>query len=124
MGRYAASQIGKQLSDARSARGLSVIQAAEVLKVKRQMVYNYEKGRCLPAIDVLLRAASAWNVPFELGGRKVFTEEIGAKKEKKAEPIQQVFPFNRRRHYKKASVKITQHNHEMVITAIIRNTAI
>ena len=121
MGKYAASEIGKQLRKAREERGLSVAQAAHVLGVKRQMVYKYEKGECLPALDVLSRAASAWNAPFELEGCKVLPPEHNRRRKKSPQPVQQFLPFRRARQYEKASVRIRQRNHEMIITAIIRN---
>jgi transcriptional regulator with XRE-family HTH domain len=120
LGTYAASEIGKQLREARNLRALTVIQAAKVLKVKRQMIYNYEKGRCLPALDVLVRAANAWDTPFRLAGCEVTPKEAGRKKPLQPQPVQQAFPFNRRREYRKASVQIRQQDHEIVITARLR----
>lgn len=121
MGRYAAAEIGRQLKEARIARGLSRIQAAKVLDVKRQMIYNYEKGRCLPGLEVLIRAAKAWSTTFELGGCRVLSGSDGPGARKGLEPIQQAFPFRAQRHYRKASVKIQQRKNEMVIIATIRN---
>lgn len=121
MGKYAASMIGQQLRQARLSRGLSVVQAAQVLKVKRQMVYKYEKGECLPALDVLSRATAAWSVTFQVAGCKVVPSDPHKKEAKPPQPVQQVLPFSRPRHYKRASVKIMRRDHEMIITAVIRN---
>jgi transcriptional regulator with XRE-family HTH domain len=117
LGTYAASEIGKQLRDERNSRGLTVIQVAKVLKVKRQMIYNHESGRCLPALDVLVRAATAWHIPFRLAGCEVVPKEGERKKPHQPPPVQQVFPFNRHREYKNASVQIRQQGQEIVITA-------
>lgn len=121
MGRYAATLIGQQLHGARLSRGLSVAQAAEVLKVKRQMVYKYENGDSLPALDVLSRATAAWNVTFQVAGCKVVPSDRNQKGAKPPQPVQQALPFSRPRHYKRASVKIMRRDHEMIITAVIRN---
>jgi len=121
LGRYAASEIGRQLKDARVARGLSRIQAAKVLEVKRQMIYNYEKGKSLPSLEVLIRAATAWGATFKLGGCRVLPGHDDRRAKKRPEPIQQVFPFRTPRHYKKASVKIQRRENEIVIIATIRN---
>ena len=123
MSKLAAKLIGEQLRRAREERGLSVIEASRVLRVKRQMVYKYEKGDCLPALDVLSRAARAWNKEFELEGCKVLPQEEYRGRKKPAQPVQQFLPFRRARHYKGASVKIRPRDHEMIITAVIRNTA-
>ena len=123
MGKYAASMIGQQLQQARLSRGLTVAEAAHVLRVKRQMVYKYERGESLPALDVLSRATANWGVIFQIGGCKVIPAGPEQKKPKPSQPIQQGFPFNRPRHYKRASVKIVRRTHEMIITARIRNGA-
>ncbi len=121
MSRYAASEIGRQLREARAARNLSVAAVARVMNVSREMVYKYEEGKSLPSLDVLARAATAWNTRFRLAGCEVVPEESRRKKPKQPQPVQQVLPFARARHYKKASVKIRQRDHEMIITAVIRN---
>jgi transcriptional regulator with XRE-family HTH domain len=120
MSKYAASKIGQQLQQAREARGLSVAGAAGVLGVKRQMVYNYEKGRSLPSLDVLVRATKAWGTLFELDGCTVLPPD-SAKLVKRPPPIQGVLPFQRPRVYRKASVKIRQRRGELIITAVVRN---
>jgi transcriptional regulator with XRE-family HTH domain len=119
MSRYAAKIIGDQLRRFRISRGLSVAEAARVLDVKRQMVYNYENGRSLPSLEVLARAANKWNETFFLEGCKVFPQPIAARRPEKPLPVQQVFPFRKPRVYQKASVKITERKREMIIT--IRN---
>jgi len=53
---------------------------ASVLKVKRQMVYNYRDGRNAPSTDVIRRAMEAWP-GFSLSYRgKVLTLQDFAKK--------------------------------------------
>lgn len=89
----AAREIGRQLEDARAAHGLSRIDAARVLKVRRQMVYNYEKGKCLPSLEILTRAASAWGVTFELGGCKILPGKQEGRTKKRPNLIQQALPF-------------------------------
>ncbi len=121
MSGYAASEIGRQLREAREARGLSVAAVARVMKVSREMVYKYEGGKSLPSLDVLTRAANAWNTSFHLAGCAVIPDESRRGKAKQPQPIQQFLPFRRARHYRKASVKIRQRDHEMIITAVIRN---
>ncbi len=121
MSRYAALEIGRQLREAREARGLGVAAAARVMKVSREMVYKYEGGKSLPSLEILTRAANAWSTPFHLGGCAVVPEEGKRKKAKQPQPVQQFLPFRRARQYEKASVRIRQRNHEMIITAIIRN---
>lgn len=121
MGRYPASEIGRQLRQGRQARGLSVAAVAKLMHVSREMVYKYEAGRSLPSLDVLTRAATAWDTSFKLAGCEVVPEEIRHRKGKKPQPVQQFLSFRKPRHYKKASVRIRQRDHEMVITAVIRN---
>ena len=93
MSRYAAREIGRQLEETRVHHRLSRIDAAKVLRVKRQMVYNYEKGRCLPSLEVLIRAANAWGVTFELGGCKIFPRKDEGGPSKRPVAIQQALPF-------------------------------
>jgi DNA-binding XRE family transcriptional regulator len=120
MSNLAAKLLGDQLRRARASRGLSVTQAARILKVKRQTLYNYEKGRWLPKMHVLVAAASAWNWPFELSGCKVVPEEPSLKPPRKPQEVQTEFRFGTVRSYKAKTVRIRQRNHELVITAIAR----
>jgi len=121
MGRYAASEIGRQLRGAREGRGLSVAEAARVMEVSREMLYKYEHGKSLPSLEILSKAARAWNTPFRLAGCEVIPEQ--GKKAKPPQPVQQFLPFRITRQYKKASVEIRRRDHEMIITAVIRNGA-
>jgi transcriptional regulator with XRE-family HTH domain len=57
------------------------------------MVYNYEKGRCLPSLEILIRAANAWGVTFELGGCKILPGKNEGRTRKRPVAIQQAFPF-------------------------------
>jgi len=116
----AAQVIGKQLQDARIQRGLSVAEVAKVLGVKRQMVYNYENGKSLPSLEVLVAATNEWNVSFELQGCKVVPEDAKKRFPKSPQPTQMELAFKKPKVYRGASVKIRQRDHEMVITAIVR----
>jgi transcriptional regulator with XRE-family HTH domain len=120
MSKYAASVIGRQLREARKARSLSVAAAARVLKVSREMVYKYEDGSSLPSLDVLTRAANAWDATFWLAGCQVLPKEAVRKKLPTPQPVQQALPFDTTRRYRRASVEIRPRDHEIVITAILR----
>ena len=116
----AAQMIGKQLQDVRNHRGLSVAEVAKVLGVKRQMVYNYENGKSLPSLEVLVAAANESNVSFELQGCKVLPEDAKLRFPKGPRPTQMELTFTKPKVYKGARIKIRQRDHEMVITAIVR----
>lgn len=112
--------IGEQLRKAREEQGLSVAQAAKLLKVERQTLYNYENGDWVPKMRVLVAAAIAWNWPFEISGCKLMPEELKRKPAAKPQPIQAAFPFGRTRSYKAKTIRIRQRDHELVITAVAR----
>jgi len=112
--------IGEQLRDAREKKGLSVAQAAKLLKVERQTLYNYENGDWFPKMRVLTAAAVAWNCPFEIEGCKIIPGEIKRKPTAKPQAVQTVFPYGRARSYKAKTVRIRQRDHDIVITAIAR----
>jgi transcriptional regulator with XRE-family HTH domain len=120
MARAAALMIGKQLQAVRIQRGLSVSEAARVLGVRRQMVYNYENGKSLPSLEVLVAGANEWNVSFELEGCKVVPEEAKDRRPKPPQPTQMELVFKKPKVYRGASVRIRQRDHEMVITAVVR----
>jgi transcriptional regulator with XRE-family HTH domain len=122
MSRYSASEIGRQLKEARQVRGLAVAAAAKVMRVSREMVYKYEEGKSLPSLDVLTRAANAWGISFKLAGCEVIPRPGIQRRAKQAQPVQQFLPFGRARRYKGASLKIRQHGSEIIITAVVRNT--
>lgn len=123
MNQRAAATIGKQLQLAREARGLSVAEAAAVLRVKRQMIYNYEKGRSLPRLDVLIRAANAWNVRFTLEGCNVISEESKSRATKGPQPVQLELAFKKPRSYKARLIKIRRVRNELIITAVAKVSA-
>jgi transcriptional regulator with XRE-family HTH domain len=112
--------IAEQLRKAREEHGLSVAQAAKLLKVKRQTLYNYENGDWVPKVRVLVAAAIAWNRPFEISGCRLIPEELKRKPATKPQPIQAVLPFPRTRSYEAKTVSIRQRDHELVITAVAR----
>lgn len=112
--------IGDQLRQAREAQPLTVAEAANLLKVKRQTLYNYENGKWLPKMRVLVAASAAWNWPFEVSGCKLVPEELKRTPAKKRAAVQMVFPFERARVYRGAVVRIRPRNGELVITAIAR----
>lgn len=88
--------------------------------MSREMVYKYEDGKSLPALDVLIRAANAWNASFRLEGCEVVPQVFRRGKTEKPQPIQTTLPFNRPQRYRKASVEIRRRGHEIAITTIIR----
>lgn len=119
----AAVTIGKQLQAAREARGLSVADAAAVLQVKRQMIYNYEKGRSLPRLDVLIRAANEWNETFTLEGCNVIPEQFMGPVSSPPKPVQLELAFKQPRSYKARVVKIRRVKNELIITTVARVSA-
>lgn len=116
----AADIIGKQLQAARKARGLSVADAAAVLKVKRQMIYNYESGKSLPRLDVLIRAASEWNVTFTLEGCNVIPDQLRGGAGSPPKPVQLELAFKQPHSYKARVVKIRRVKNDLIITTVAR----
>jgi transcriptional regulator with XRE-family HTH domain len=119
----AAVIIGKQLEAARKARGLSAADAATVLGVKRQMIYNYEKGRSLPRLDVLMRAASEWDETFTLEGCNVIPDQLKESAGNPPKPVQLELAFKQPRSYKARLIKIRRVKNELIITAVARVSA-
>ena len=120
MSRYAAQSLGEQLRRARERAGLGVAEAARLLKVERQTLYNYEKGKSLPKMRALVAAANAWNANFELSGCSVIPRALKGPVLKKPPEVQLELPFTKARLYKTATVRISRRNDELVITAIAR----
>ncbi len=116
----AAKLLGDQLKQARETRGLSVAEAAKTLKVKRQTLYNYENGKWLPKMRVLIEATNAWNWHFELKGCDVVPREPSVKAPAKSPAVQTEFRFGTSRSYKAKTVRIRQRDNELVITAVAR----
>jgi transcriptional regulator with XRE-family HTH domain len=48
-------------------------EASDILRVSRQMLDRYLKGRATPAPDVVLRAMKAWNFTLRYRGRELGT---------------------------------------------------
>lgn len=120
MGRPAAKIIGDQLRAAREARHLTVAQAAKLLHVKRQTLYNYENGKWLPKMRVLIAAAAALNWPFEVSGCRLVPDEVKHRPPAAPLPVQTAFPFTRARSVKPRTVRIRQRDGELEITTVVR----
>jgi transcriptional regulator with XRE-family HTH domain len=123
MPRLLARIIGDQLAQARERLGLSRIQAAKDLGVKRQMIYNYESGRNVPSIDILAAAANAWGIEyFDIEGGKLTFEQLKRRTAKGGVhiPKQLRLNFPESRTYRRASVRIARRKGALVVTAIVR----
>lgn len=117
MSKYSAKVIGERLRQVRESQGLSVAEAARVLKVRRQTLYNYENGKWLPKMGVLITAARVWDASFEISGCKVVPE--GAKVRPPKLEATQLELFKKPHLYKRATVRIRRRNHDLVITAVL-----
>lgn len=123
MGKLAAEPIGDQLRQARQDKGLSVADAARLLKVKRQTLYNYENGKRIPKIRVLVDAAIEWNASFNFEGCKVVPEELKKKPARERQPTQLELAFQKPKLYKRATVRIRRRNQDLYITAVLPASA-
>ena len=119
MKRLAAELIGTQLKRAREDQGLSVAEAARLLKITRPTLYNYEKGRWLPKMSVLVEAATAWNASFNIRGCKVVPEELNRRPARQPQPTQLELAFQKPRLYNRATVRIRRRNQDLIITAVL-----
>jgi transcriptional regulator with XRE-family HTH domain len=120
MSRYAAKRLGEQIRAARLARGLSPTNAARVLEIERQTLYNYESGRWFPKVEFLAAAARAWGVTFELDGCAVVPQEKPKLEPTKREEQLELFRSRAPQVYKRATVRIRRKGKELVITATAR----
>jgi transcriptional regulator with XRE-family HTH domain len=70
-------------------------EAALTLRVSRQMLDQYLKGRATPGPDVVLRAMRAWNFTLKYRGREVGASYFDRTSEKKVEftPTQLTLPL-------------------------------
>lgn len=55
-------QIKDILTDIRSEKGMTPTQVANELGIERYNYYHYEKGKCYPPIDVLIKLSKLYNV--------------------------------------------------------------
>src|SRR5713101_3963177 len=70
-------------------------EAADTLRVSRQMLDQYLKGRATPAPDVVLRAMKAWGVTLMYRGREVGASYFAQNTKTKVEltPVQLNLPL-------------------------------
>lgn len=74
---------------------ISKKEAALTLRVSRQMLDLYLKGRATPGSDVILRAMKAWSFTLKYRGREVGASYFDRRLEKKADftPTQLALPL-------------------------------
>jgi transcriptional regulator with XRE-family HTH domain len=69
------------LTNAIRTNKLTKSKAAELLKVKRQTLWLYLRGKATPGGDVLRRAFELWGLRIELGNYVITKESFGLKPE-------------------------------------------
>lgn len=72
-------EIASRLKDAISGNHLTKSQAADLLKVKRQTLWLYLKGKVTPGGEVLRRAFELWGIRLVLGTLVITKESFGPK---------------------------------------------
>jgi transcriptional regulator with XRE-family HTH domain len=120
MTKLSAKRIGEQFKRFREARELSLRGAAEELGVSYETIRNCERGRSLPALDLLVAAMDKWHETFLLNGYEVVPKEFIRARAPKPQPIQGAFPRFRPRAYKAKTVRIRQRQNELVITTVAK----
>lgn len=60
------TDMGKQLEQARRSRGWSLRQAESVSGISNGYISQIERGDVEPSLDVLLRLATAYDIPFDV----------------------------------------------------------
>ena len=56
---------GKRIMEARKRRGVTVRNCAQRLHVSEQAVYNWQTGKCLPSLEVLVNLGALLGLSFE-----------------------------------------------------------
>ena len=82
--------IAECLTKAIEARKLTKSEAAELLKIKRQTLWLYLRGKATPGGDVLRRAFELWDLKIELRGLAITRESFGPKVEVGPNAIEQL----------------------------------
>ncbi len=72
-------EIARCLKDAIRDNHLTKSKAADLLKVKRQTLWLYLKGKVTPGGEVLRRAFELWGIKLILGGLVITKESFGPK---------------------------------------------
>lgn len=82
--------IVKGLTDAIRANKLTKTRAAELLKVERQTLWLYLRGKATPGGEVLRRAFELWGLKIELGSYVITTDSFGPKREPERQAAEQL----------------------------------
>jgi transcriptional regulator with XRE-family HTH domain len=73
--------IVKGLTEAIRVNKLTKTRAAELLKIERQTLWLYLRGKVTPGGEVLRRAFELWGLKIELGNYVITKESFGSKPE-------------------------------------------
>jgi hypothetical protein len=109
--RHVCAQIDSYIT----ANGLTDVEAARVLGVRKQMIKPYRLGVSLPGTEAIARACIHWNLRFTYRGVELSANQFAATNGRPAAiPLQLQLPFNIPVEFE--GVSETVQNVQMVVT--------
>jgi transcriptional regulator with XRE-family HTH domain len=111
--------LGDQIRDARKSLRLTQKELAHSLRISRQMVSRYEKGRDVPSVEYLARMSEILESEFEVKGFRVSFEQTEERPALRVVPKQLQLEFEKSRRFRGAMVEITPRKGRILIRADI-----
>ncbi len=113
--------LGRQLSEARRAKGYNQTEFAQSIRIARGHLSKYENGHVIePSFDVLLKAAKVLDTDFVVAGYKLSKETLRPARTAEARAEKQLtFTFYKNRTFRQAAVRVTSLKRGLVISASV-----
>lgn len=112
-------ELGRQISNARDAAGMTQQELSRLADVSRQMISRYETGQDVPVIDVLATLAEVLETDFRVLGYRINCEPISHHRAPHLSPEQLELEFEKPRKFPGATIEITPRKGRILIRADI-----
>jgi transcriptional regulator with XRE-family HTH domain len=110
------TELGSQIRDARTLKGLSQQSLAEKTSVTREQISNIELGKSVPGVNVVTEIAAALDAEFTIRGCRIRSESLQPKVSPLPSAEQLSFVFDVEYHYQIASVRFSgTEDHDVVM---------
>jgi transcriptional regulator with XRE-family HTH domain len=110
-------ELAGQIKNARESANLTQGELARRLKISRQMVSRYERGKDVPAFEILASIARTLDTGFQVQGLQILAENTSQRL--KSMPKQFRLDFEKSQQFRGAVINITPSEGQILITAKI-----
>jgi hypothetical protein len=101
------AHVCQQINAYIAEHGITDVEAARVLGVRKQMIAPYRRGQYLPGTEAIARACVHWHLTFSYGGIEISARTFAAQNgQPRPLPQQLELPFDEPLHFRGVSRRV------------------